>query len=82
MQKMLCYPPLGEPTIIPAGQDAVDFIVILETSDSISSTSDKEWQVALWHNLDARGDEWSEISFVEDSRQHNIVSLSNVHLHF
>jgi hypothetical protein len=77
--KMICYPPLGQPTIVPAGQETVDFIVLLETE------SDKQWQVALWHDLGSRNGEWTASNFEVASGKHEIVSsvcLIIVHIEY
>lgn len=72
--KMLCYPPLGQPTLIPAGQDSVDFTVVLETSDTTASNSTKQWQVALWHDLDSDNGEWHSAIFEESDGIDDVVS--------
>ncbi|KIW07354.1 uncharacterized protein PV09_02200 [Verruconis gallopava] len=78
--KIVCHPPLGQPTVVPAGQCAVDFIVLLETAAD-SSTSKKQWQVSLWHDLDAEGDEWNSSDFTEihddDEARPSIQSLGS-----
>jgi hypothetical protein len=71
--KIVCSPPLGQPTIVPAGQEIVDFIVLLETT--ADSVPNKPWQVALWHDLGTENGEWSALNFEETSRKHEIVSF-------
>lgn len=76
---MLCYPPLGQPTVVPSGQDHVQFIVHLESQDTIStgrSWKGKSWEVALWHDMNAVGGEatWEELYFSEISQNHHVVS--------
>lgn len=66
--KMICHPPLGQPTVVSAGQDSVDFIVVLE------GDAEKPWQVALWHDLDSDGREWAALEFEEAVGKHEIVS--------
>jgi hypothetical protein len=70
--KMICYPPLGQPTVIPAGQETVDFIVLLETA----AESSTRWQVALWHSSNADDEDWTALDFSESSGKHELVSLS------
>ncbi|KAF2454354.1 raffinose synthase protein-like protein Sip1 [Lineolata rhizophorae] len=47
--KLVCYPPLGQATVVPSDQDHVDFTVLLETD----AASKKTWDVSLWHNHSA-----------------------------
>jgi hypothetical protein len=70
--KLTCIPPLGQPTTIPAGQDTVDFIVLLETE----STSKQQWQVALWHDLDSGNGEWSALDFEVRDQHFDIVRMA------
>jgi hypothetical protein len=69
---MICDPPLGQPTCISAGQDAVDFIVVLETASDASTN--KQWQVALWHNFNPDESGWMSSNFEENTQNHQIVS--------
>jgi hypothetical protein len=71
--KVACSPPLGQATVIEAGNNSIRFTVLLETDPS----SGTEWQVALWHNLGASGDEWSSIDFTEISDEVEIVCSSS-----
>lgn len=50
--KVHCWPPLGEPTVIPFGQNKVLCTVVLETDGK----SEKNWEVELWQGL--AGEEW------------------------
>ncbi|PNS21962.1 hypothetical protein CAC42_560 [Sphaceloma murrayae] len=43
------WPPLGQATTIPFGQESVPFTVVLET-DGSSTTFDEDVSVCLWHN--------------------------------
>ena len=73
--KMLCYPPLGESTIVPAGQDSVQFTIVLETAEIVFASSSKQWQVALWHNANSGESEWDEASFDESIHDDEVVSM-------
>jgi hypothetical protein len=73
--KMLCYPPLGQPTIVPR-RKRVDFVVVLETSREAAAS--KQWEVVLWHDLGANGNGWSGISFEEETSQHEVVRRSQL----
>jgi hypothetical protein len=66
---LVCKPPLGQPTIVPAGTQSVTFNVLLETD----LASEKKWQVALWHDLGSSPDNWSAVDFQETSTEHDIV---------
>jgi hypothetical protein len=76
---MLCYPPLGQATVVSAGQDYVKFIVHLESADGIAlekSSKNKPWEVALWHDMNREDGEaiWEEEYFSETSQAHHVVS--------
>lgn len=53
--KLICHPPLGQPTVVPATADEVVFRVALE----VHASSEKEWEVALWHDGEGGG-VWTE----------------------
>jgi hypothetical protein len=71
LARMICDPPLGQPTIIPAGQDFVDFVVVLEVAGDASAS--KQWQVALWHDLNPDGSGWLASELDERTEGHHIV---------
>jgi hypothetical protein len=54
---LTCHPPLGQTTTIASRQDSVTFTVLIESSAS----SDKTWEVALWHNFEHR-DKWTSLT--------------------
>ncbi|KAF2192639.1 glycoside hydrolase family 36 protein [Zopfia rhizophila CBS 207.26] len=55
--KLTCNPPLGQTTVIPPNKQSVRFTVLIESSAS----SEKAWDVALWHNFENR-DQWTSLS--------------------
>ena len=78
--KVTCTPPLGQATIIPQGQDGVDFSVLLETS----SKSTDEAEVLLWHNFDGEH-KWSSQALQTSSassaeRSDNILFINGSHM--
>lgn len=70
--KLICHPPLGQPTVIPAGQDSVDFTILLETDPA----SERQWEVALWHDLGGQNGQWSSLNFDESIGEHEMVGES------
>jgi hypothetical protein len=54
---LTCHPPLGQTTTISPDKESVRFTVLIESSAS----SDKSWDVALWHNFESV-DEWKSLS--------------------
>ncbi|SLM37360.1 Glycosyl hydrolases 36 [Lasallia pustulata] len=55
--KVVCDPPLGQFTVIPHHQKAVNFTVLIESSRGFP---EQPWEVVLWHNgLEDR--EWDEV---------------------
>ncbi|KAL8685542.1 MAG: hypothetical protein Q9218_007697, partial [Villophora microphyllina] len=61
----LCDPPLGQATVVPFGQDAIKFTVLLESSKSFPEQS---WEVVLWH--DGHEDRvWKELALDETKLQ-------------
>ena len=73
LAQMLCYPPLGQPTVISRGQ-RVDFVVVLETAAEAATS--KQWEVVLWHDSGANGGEWSGVQFEEEKINHEVVCLA------
>lgn len=68
--KLVCNPPLGQATVLPPGIESVTFSVLLETDPS----SQKQWQVALWHDLvGGVEDEWKSLDFKETSADQDFV---------
>src|ERR1700755_3335611 len=68
--KLVCHPPLGQPTVVPSTATNVTFRVALE----VNANSEKSWEVLLWHDL--RGD-WQESALSQTTDPHNIVSYSS-----
>ncbi|KAF2102437.1 glycoside hydrolase [Rhizodiscina lignyota] len=58
--KVLCHPPLGQATAVPAGSPSVTFTVFVETNASPT----RELEVQLWHNIGTSQD-WEGTSFAE-----------------
>ncbi|KAL9048112.1 MAG: hypothetical protein Q9206_006237, partial [Seirophora lacunosa] len=58
---VLCDPPLGQETVIPADQDAVQFTVLLESSRSFP---EQNWEAVLWHN-GHEDQSWKELALKE-----------------
>lgn len=56
--RLTSWPPLGQWTTIPAGDDVVEFLVLLERP---STKTEHPPEVAIWHNL-AGEDDWSELA--------------------
>ncbi|KAF2476544.1 raffinose synthase protein-like protein Sip1 [Lindgomyces ingoldianus] len=55
--RLTCNPPLGQITTIAPGKEAVRITVLVESS----ITSQKSWNVSLWHNFEDR-DKWTSLS--------------------
>lgn len=70
--KLICHPPLGQSTVIPAGLDSVDFTILLETDPA----SERQWEVALWHDLGGKDEEWTSVNFDESIEKHEMVGES------
>jgi hypothetical protein len=70
--KLVCNPPLGQATVVSPGTDSVTFTVLLETDPS----SQKQWQVALWHDLGGPTDEWKSLEFEEHTGHQDIVRFN------
>ncbi|KAF2132220.1 glycoside hydrolase family 36 protein [Dothidotthia symphoricarpi CBS 119687] len=54
---LTCHPPLGQTTVVGPEKDSVRFTVLLESS----AGSQKDWEVALWHNFE-NDDKWTSSS--------------------
>ena len=68
--KTVCYPPLGEPTVLPVGTVNVKFTVVLETDAS----SESPWEVALRCDLGLQNDgKWTELAFEEETYTSSLV---------
>ncbi|KAL8958995.1 MAG: hypothetical protein Q9193_004057 [Seirophora villosa] len=58
---VLCDPPIGQETVIPVDQDAVQFTVLLESSRSFP---EQNWEAVLWHN-GHEDQSWRELALKE-----------------
>jgi len=68
--KTICYPPLGELTVLPIGTGWVEFTVVLETG----AASEKPLEVALWCDLELPyGGKWTELIFEERTNPTSLV---------
>jgi hypothetical protein len=65
--KLICHPPLGQPTVLSSTTTNVTFRVALE----VKANSEKSWEVLLWHNLEGN---WQESTLNQAADPHNIVS--------
>jgi Raffinose synthase or seed imbibition protein Sip1 len=68
--KIICHPPLGQATTVPAGP--VTFNAILETE-----TNAKPFELSLWFNKNGEGAEWDGIPFEETQDATALLSLSS-----
>lgn len=72
--KLVCNPPLGQATVIPPDTESVTFSVLLE----VDPASQKQWQIALWHDLGGPDDEWKSADFQEASADQEIVCYASI----
>lgn len=72
--KLVCNPPLGLATVVPPGSDSVTFSVLLETD----AASQKQWQIALWHDLGGPEEEWKSANFQETSSDQELVCYTPI----
>ena len=56
--RVLCYPPLGQATVVEAGKKSVVFYVVLE----VGRDAGGKWEVELWCD---RESEWAALTFEE-----------------
>jgi hypothetical protein len=68
--KLICHPPLGQPTIVPAGTKTIQFRVALE----VDAVSEKNWEVVLWHHH-GQPEGWIAEKFERASADTTIVCL-------
>jgi hypothetical protein len=66
--KLVCHPPLGQPTVVPHEAQNMTFRVALE----VNAKSEKSWEVLLWHDIHG---EWREDTFTQVSENQNIVCV-------
>ncbi|RDI84867.1 hypothetical protein Vi05172_g4892 [Venturia inaequalis] len=69
--KLVCNPPLGQATVIPPDTESVTFSVLLE----VDPASQKQWQIALWHDLGGPDDEWKSADFQEVSADQEMLHV-------
>lgn len=72
--KLVCNPPLGQATVIPPDAGSVTFSVLLE----VDAASQKQWQIALWHDLGGPDDEWKAADFQEASADQELVCYTSI----
>ncbi|KAK7544391.1 raffinose synthase protein-like protein Sip1 [Phyllosticta citribraziliensis] len=65
---LVCSPPLGQTTILAPDTKSVLFTALIETDP----TSDRDWEVALWHNHSGVGN-WEKLAF--DKQQGPLSTL-------
>ncbi|KAH7058645.1 raffinose synthase protein-like protein Sip1 [Macrophomina phaseolina] len=53
---LVCSPPLGQTTVVPADHSSVRFTALIELDPSSTRT----WEVALWHNHGGK-DQWQKL---------------------
>lgn len=54
---LICHPPLGHTTTVPAAKHSVKFTVLIESSVGLEKT----WEVALWHNFHDQ-EKWTSLN--------------------
>ncbi|KAH8710191.1 raffinose synthase protein-like protein Sip1 [Phaeosphaeriaceae sp. PMI808] len=59
---LTCHPPLGQTTTISPDRELVRFTVLIESS----SGSNRNWEVALWHNFE-HVDKWTSLNLTPSS---------------
>ncbi|KAI9879587.1 MAG: hypothetical protein M1830_008037 [Pleopsidium flavum] len=80
---VVCDPPLGQTTVIPAQQQTVTFTVLVESGRSFPEPG---WEVALWHNFN-ESKEWEELYLKEVPSNVSPLTVNNaglpaVHRHY
>ncbi|KAI9674868.1 MAG: DNA mismatch repair protein msh6 [Trizodia sp. TS-e1964] len=70
MLKLTCYPPLGQPTVIPFPGENVIFNAILEAEGS------EKWELALWHGLPSTSS-WTALLFNEIPKPTALADFSD-----
>lgn len=66
---LTCHPPLGQTTTVGPDQESVRFTVLIESAAS----SEKSWDVALWHNFE-HVDRWTSLS-LQAVQQPNVMTV-------
>ncbi|KAF2007168.1 glycoside hydrolase family 36 protein [Amniculicola lignicola CBS 123094] len=69
--KLTCSPPLGETTSISSTKNSVRFTVLIESS----SSTDKDWNVSLWHNFHDSA-EWTSLSLEPSQESPSVMTVS------
>lgn len=68
-----CDPALGQSTVVPAGQDAVQITVLVESSRSFSN---QPWEAIVWHNCQDE-EQWQELKLSPIEASEEPVSPPN-----
>jgi hypothetical protein len=68
--KLICHPPLGQPTVVPASAKSIQFRVALE----VDAASQRNWEVVLWHDLDGL-EKWRDNAFDQSLEDSKIVCI-------
>ncbi|ERF71673.1 hypothetical protein EPUS_00662 [Endocarpon pusillum Z07020] len=65
LAKLVCFPPLGQLTVIGRKQREIEFTVLLEASKSLPEVA---WEVSVWHNCPTKPTEdsntWENLPLV------------------
>ncbi|KAF2109244.1 raffinose synthase protein-like protein Sip1 [Lophiotrema nucula] len=54
--RLISHPPLGQTTTVASGKQSVKFTVLIESATG----SNKDWEVALWHNFESQ-ENWTSL---------------------
>lgn len=65
---LVCSPPLGQTTVVPSDQHSVRFTALIELDPSSTRT----WEVALWHNHQAK-DQWEKLTLHEQDQHSDLL---------
>ncbi|GME64444.1 Raffinose synthase Sip1 [Neofusicoccum parvum] len=68
---LVCSPPLGQTTVVPADQASVRFTALIETDPSSART----WEVALWHNH-AGPEQWEKLILGEEDSDPSLLVVN------
>jgi hypothetical protein len=72
--KLICHPPLGQSTVVPAATKTIQFRVALE----VDAAGEKSWEAVLWHHH-GPSEEWKAETFEKASADRTIVCLASDH---
>ncbi|GME33838.1 Raffinose synthase Sip1 [Neofusicoccum parvum] len=68
---LVCSPPLGQTTVVPADLASVRFTALIETDPSSART----WEVALWHNH-AGPEQWEKLILGEEDSDPSLLVVN------